>query len=122
MERSDPMDRQQCSATARTGERCKNTAIEGGTVCRMHGGAAPQVEKVAARRVLDSYLGPALTIYRDMLEQAMQNPDSMNDRDKITLFKDALDRAGFKAPTQVEFVTDEMLLAEKARREAEAAE
>lgn len=46
------MDRLQCKATIkRTGERCKNPAIPGGTVCRFHGGAAPQVQAKAAERL-----------------------------------------------------------------------
>jgi len=40
----------QCTATTRSGSRCKRAAIIGGTVCRMHGGAAPQVEKAAEIR------------------------------------------------------------------------
>jgi hypothetical protein len=40
----------QCKATARTGNRCKNKAIPGGTVCRFHGGASPHVASKAAVR------------------------------------------------------------------------
>jgi hypothetical protein len=48
---------QQCKAMCRkdeeTGERrqCKNPAIRGATVCRMHGGSAPQVRNAADQRV-----------------------------------------------------------------------
>jgi hypothetical protein len=40
----------QCKATSRTGNRCKNKAIPGGTVCRFHGGASPHVASKAAVR------------------------------------------------------------------------
>jgi len=40
-----------CTAYARTtGERCGNLPMQGGTVCRMHGGSIPAVKAAAARR------------------------------------------------------------------------
>ena len=43
-----------CQATSsRTGKHCKKWAIRGGTVCRTHGGAAPQVKAAAEQRVKD---------------------------------------------------------------------
>lgn len=38
----------------RSGERCRRLAIPGGTVCVMHGGAAPQVAAAARRRLSDA--------------------------------------------------------------------
>lgn len=44
-------NRRRCTATARrTGERCRKSPIIGGTVCRSHGGAAPQVRRAAMAR------------------------------------------------------------------------
>jgi hypothetical protein len=40
-----------CTATARSGERCRRAAIPGGNVCASHGGSARQVRAAAARRV-----------------------------------------------------------------------
>lgn len=41
-----------CKATSKgTGVRCKKDSIPGGTVCRNHGGAAPQVRHAAAARL-----------------------------------------------------------------------
>lgn len=37
------MERERCIATRRDGERCEAKAVRGATVCRVHGGAAPQV-------------------------------------------------------------------------------
>lgn len=54
----EPIDahpmRQRCHARTRGGRQCGNTAIEGGTVCRMHGGAAPQVIAAADRKVVEA--------------------------------------------------------------------
>jgi hypothetical protein len=43
-----------CKAKShRTGKQCAKSAINGGTVCRTHGGAAPQVKRKAAERLAD---------------------------------------------------------------------
>ncbi|WP_405216001.1 HGGxSTG domain-containing protein [Agrococcus sp. Ld7] len=39
-----------CSARRKSGGACRNYAIRGATVCRMHGGAAPQVKAAAQVR------------------------------------------------------------------------
>jgi hypothetical protein len=39
-----------CTAHNRAGKRCGNFVVEGATVCRMHGGAAPQVKRAAHAR------------------------------------------------------------------------
>jgi hypothetical protein len=58
LELSKPMNRLQpmsvpvvqCRATSRTGNRCKNKAIRGGTVCRFQSDASPHVASKAAVR------------------------------------------------------------------------
>jgi len=43
-----------CTAkSSRSGKPCKKAAILGGTVCRTHGGSAPQVKKKALERIED---------------------------------------------------------------------
>lgn len=50
---TDLMDGRRCAATSkRTGSRCKRSPVVGGTVCTIHGGAAPQVKAAAERRQL----------------------------------------------------------------------
>ncbi len=46
---SDP--HQRCTARNQAGGQCKNPAVPGATVCRFHGGAAPQVQEAAQRRI-----------------------------------------------------------------------
>ena len=62
----DEASRPRCTARSKgTGERCKQTAIPGGTVCRFHGGGAPSVKRKAALR-LASLVDPAIgTLARD---------------------------------------------------------
>ncbi len=40
-----------CTATSRSGEQCKRRPIPGGTVCSMHGGKSPAVQRKAAERL-----------------------------------------------------------------------
>lgn len=47
----DPMAGK-CKATNRQGKRCSQPHIPGGTVCRYHGGGAPQVKLAAQARLL----------------------------------------------------------------------
>lgn len=60
----------QCIATSkRSGNQCRRDAINGATVCQIHGGAAPQVKAAAARRLaernLNGQIGKLLEELRD---------------------------------------------------------
>lgn len=46
-----PDDKRCCARSKNSGKRCNAWAIEGGTVCYMHGGAAPAVKAAAAERI-----------------------------------------------------------------------
>jgi hypothetical protein len=95
----DPMDtptgRRQCTAHARSGERCKNRPVPGGTVCRMHGGAAPAVRNRARLRLL-SLAEPAIaTLAREMTTAT----DSAN---RIKAANSILDRSGYARTVRVD--------------------
>lgn len=54
-----------CVARSKTtGEQCKKPAMHGCTVCRAHGGAAPQVRARAEQRVIEEH-ARALTAFSD---------------------------------------------------------
>jgi hypothetical protein len=90
MDLSDPMGKPKCSATNRQGRQCGKPPIPGGTVCRMHGGAAPQVKAKALERLLalqnpaidrltklianDEYPSTAYAAAKDVLDRTMGKP------------------------------------------------
>ncbi|WP_156661581.1 hypothetical protein, partial [Mycobacterium sp. 852002-51163_SCH5372311] len=83
-----------CVAHKKTGERCRNAAILGATVCRFHGGAAKHVKRAARARLENAadlmakqLLGIALTADSEAV--------------KLAAIRDALDRGGLKAPSEV---------------------
>lgn len=84
-----------CTAhSSRTGDRCKNVAIKGGKVCRYHGGNAPHVIANARARLQNA----ADLMARELLGIALTaDAESV----KLTAIRDALDRAGLKAPSEV---------------------
>ena len=92
----------QCTATSKTtGNRCTRPAIPGGSVCRYHGGAAPQVKAAAAAR-LRAMVDPALGALgyamkgkhqdlRDALTAARKYWTGPGQRAKVTDWKRGLD-------------------------------
>lgn len=86
----------QCSAKAkRTGKRCTRNAIAGGTVCIMHGGAAPQVIR-SARARLAALVDPSITVFEKRLA------DDQSPALQVQVAKDILDRTGHKSPDKFE--------------------
>jgi hypothetical protein len=78
----------QCSAQSKqSGEQCKRPPIPGGNVCRMHGGAAPQVQ-ASARDRLNALVEPAI----EALGRAMR---SRNVPAIVRAAQLVLDRCGF---------------------------
>ena len=85
----------QCKATSRKGRKCKQPAIDGGTVCRYHGGAAPQV-RAAAQRRLATLVDPAIAVLAHLLARR-RRPGALT-RLELDAARDVLDRNGFAAP------------------------
>lgn len=82
-------DTRRCTATAnRTGERCKAPAIKGHNVCRVHGGASPQVVRTAKQRLLE-LASPAVAA----LQEVLTNPETDN-ATKVRAALGILDRTG----------------------------
>ena len=109
----------QCTATNRAGQRCGQSAIKGGTICRAHGGAAPQVRRKAALRLLE-LVDPAIAV----LAREMVNADKSADRQRAA--NSVLDRAGVpRTATVIDGESAKSLLVERInalRGEAELPE
>ncbi len=79
-----------CTAKAKsTGNRCKNDAIRGSNVCRVHGGAAPQVKNKARQRLLEA-ADPAAA---ELVKIATAPEGAVAHADRIKAIKEILDRA-----------------------------
>ena len=94
--RNDPQRRtakqvgiaRRCHARSKaTGKECGREAVPGATVCRYHGGAAPQVQRKAALRLLE-LVDPAI----GTLAREMATADKSADRQRAA--NSILDRAG----------------------------
>ena len=86
-----------CTARAKsTGQQCRNPPIRGGTVCRMHGGAAPQVRRSATLR-LDRLVAPAVTQLARILVD-----DDTSDAVRLRAIEAVLNRTGHPARTEID--------------------
>lgn len=88
----DPNAVSRCVAHRKDGERCKKAAIKGATVCRSHGGAAPQVVRSARERFND-LIDPMINIAHEIAKEAEEGKLSASDR--IAFMKFVADRTGF---------------------------
>lgn len=94
MSQIDPMRR--CTATSKVkGVQCGRGAIPGGSVCRYHGGAAPQVLKAASER-LAALVDPAIGV----LQIAMKQKKDL--RARLNAAQDVLDRNNLSGVQKVE--------------------
>ncbi|BBX90943.1 hypothetical protein H5U98_06810 [Mycolicibacterium boenickei] len=84
-----------CRAISTDGTRCRQKSITGGRVCRHHGGLAPHVKLAARNRIENA----ADQMAEQLLRMAID--PKTKDSVKLAAIRDALDRAGLKAPEQV---------------------
>ncbi|MGH3637916.1 MAG: hypothetical protein ACRDUX_02700, partial [Mycobacterium sp.] len=85
-----PVPHRQCVAHRKTGQRCKNAALNGATVCKFHGGAAKHVRNAARARLANA----ADRMAKELLNMATD--EKVSDAVKLNAIRDALDRAGLK--------------------------
>lgn len=107
-EHKDTKPRPRCTAHNRAGNQCANRPIPGGTVCRLHGGASPQVRRKAAMRLLD-LIDPAITTLANEMNNALFSSDRQRAANSI------LDRAGVVRVTQTDADMAVELLVERLR-------
>jgi hypothetical protein len=77
-----------CRGHTRAGKECRRDAMLGGFVCRVHGGAAPQVKNKARDR-LAALVHPAIGRLAKLI-------DADSHAVALGAVRDVLDRAGYK--------------------------
>ena len=84
-----------CIAKAKnTGRRCQFPAIPGGTVCRYHGGGAPQTIAAANFRLLAA-IDPVMA---ELIRIALKGK---SEAVRVQAIKEVLERAGFGDPKRL---------------------
>jgi hypothetical protein len=81
-----------CTAHRRDGLRCKGAPIRGATVCRLHGGSAPQVRDAARKRLLAAADPVAARLIEIALNVGTESQHA------ISAIVQVLNRAGIVAP------------------------
>lgn len=105
-ERSSRGQRAICGKRTRAGKPCQKSPIKGGTVCRLHGGAAPQVKRAAKLRLIE-LVDPAIAT----LARIMATSD--NEALRLKAADSILDRGGLPKGAQVTIEDARSALIEK---------
>lgn len=88
-----------CKATRRDGTPCRRPPIQGATVCRAHGGAAPQVKAKAQQRLLDKV--PKMLRMLNEIASNEEVPPAV----RLAAIRDWLDRAGVDRKIEVDLTS-----------------
>src|SRR4051794_22299579 len=89
-------DPARCVARKRDGTPCRGRPLDGANVCRMHGGAAPQVRRKAQERL--ALASDIVVVKLLALAFDANTPDAV----KLAAMKDVLDRAQVSGKTTIE--------------------
>lgn len=104
---TDLMTRKCSAHSKQTGEPCGAYAIPGGTVCKWHGGKAPQTVQKARERILAAADPAAAELVRLALEGSTEQV-------RVQATKDLLDRAGLAGVQKIEVTTDAAEMLQRA--------
>jgi hypothetical protein len=85
-----------CTARRVDGEPCRRYSVKGASVCKLHGGAAKQVQNVARARLANA----ADRMARELL--GMATDPNVSDSVKLAAIRDALDRGGVGIKAELE--------------------
>ncbi len=77
-----------CAQSKSRGGRCAKPAIQGGSVCRYHGGAAPQTVQAANARLMRDILPAAVERHLELITQGR------NEAAVGAMIRDTYDRTG----------------------------
>ena len=127
----DELGRRRCVADSKqAGRRCRNPPIPGGTVCRFHGAAAPQVVRSARERLreavdpaLDALIRP-LELVRDRAAFELEAAGTVTEETLarwIELRHQAdgiLDRTGYPRRTEIDLGDARTRVIDRLRSEA----
>ncbi len=98
--RRDSQNRLLCTAQRKHGRgQCNAPAIAGGRVCRVHGGAAPQVKRVAGLRLAE-LVDPAIAVLSKAMRDYCKEPNVA-----VRAALGSLDRNGFGPTTKLEHMS-----------------
>lgn len=101
---------QPCRAHSKTtGKQCGNTAEPGAVVCRYHGGAAPQVRRKAALRLLE-LVDPSIATLAEVMMSKTNKP-----ADRIRAADSILDRAGIPRAQTMDISVSQDVLIQRLR-------
>lgn len=107
--------KRQCAAMSKqSGERCKRAPIRGGSVCKIHGGGAPQVQKSARARLAEEVM-PSIS----RLATERDN-DEATPSERIRAATAILDRSGYGPSVGIQLDDARSSLAAKLRALKEA--
>lgn len=90
-----------CTAHRKNGEQCRKWAIYGTTVCRSHGGAAPQVREKAKQRLLEASPRLAERLI-GLAENDLADGTKVGAYVQVQAINSVLDRAGVVEQKQVD--------------------
>lgn len=98
-----------CTAHRTDGAPCQSWAIKGGTVCRSHGGSAPQVRRAATERLQEAR-DKALELVVGYIDSRKMDPSTaLAAVDKITKLVELLEgRATNRTSTETSEVDREL--------------